>query len=113
KLLRIDLAHEQREADPASASPPIPAWQRHLLSIATALGIGILTGMVISSTNRGAAVDGVALSEEEQDFVRGIRLHQQNLANASQQRAERISELTMTLMEEGPNGKLHRSGQDM
>ena len=55
-----------------------------------------------SSSIPAPTVDGITLTNEEIDFIRGIRSHENNLAKANHDQGESNAELLMQILEEGP-----------
>ena len=71
------------------------------VAIALLLATALLDRYFLSSSN-GPTVDGVTLTNEEIDFIRGIRKHRTDAAAAGHDLGERTSELLLDILEEGP-----------
>jgi hypothetical protein len=74
----------------------------------------VMVSAKILSSRLGPTVDGITLTNEEIDFIRGVRLHHADRGENRSVEGERVAELTMKLMEEGPaRGKEYLSKQDI
>jgi hypothetical protein len=96
--------------DPRERRP----WRSSLVLVGSAIMLigAVLAGAKILSSSVGPTVDGITLTNEEIDFIRGIRLHENRMLDIGQQRPARLAELTARLMDEGPeNAKYHLSEQ--
>jgi hypothetical protein len=80
-------------------------WQLTIVTAASAMMIlgAVLAGAKILSSSVGPTVDGITLTNEEIDFIRGIRMHQRDFVEDHATLGERVADLTMRLMEEGPD----------
>ena len=106
KQIRKDMAH------PISASPHaslMPTAERRPIQYAAiaSLAAAVLFGWAIferyfSSSIQAPTVDGITLTNEEIDFIRGIRSHENNLAKANHDQGESNAELLMQILERGP-----------
>ncbi len=114
KLIRKDLVRAAKSvSDRPSRAAPFQ-WQTivgfaaiFLLMMAT-----VLVGVKFLSSPPVPVVDGVAMTEDEINILRGVRIHNTGRTNRIDARAKRTAELTNKLMEEGlASGKLHSGGQ--
>ena len=71
------------------------------VAIALLLATALLDRYFLSSSN-GPTVDGVTLTNEEIDFIRGIRKHRKQQNTDVGVKASEIASLTEKLLQEGP-----------
>ena len=107
KQIRKDMAHPISSSPHASLMPTAERRPIQYAAIAS-LAATVLFGWAIferyfSSSIQAPTVDGITLTNEEIDFIRGIRSHraQQNKAVGAQ--ASDIIKLSEQLLEEGPD----------
>ena len=81
---------------------------------------GLLIGVLLfavtefSSTPSVPTVDGLALTPEETEIIRGVREHQNHASRPRSDDPKRMADTLQELMERGPiNGKLHGKGKGL
>ena len=80
-----------------------PIQYAAIASLAAAVLFGwALFERYFSSSIQAPTVDGITLTNEEIDFIRGIRSHENNLAKANHDEGESNAELLMQILERGP-----------
>lgn len=104
KQVRKDLAHLR-----SIAPEPVPNRHAIVMFITVAacaglLGLGFFTTQLakILSTRKPPVVDGVVLSSEEVDVIRGLRQAETRMAKIKTDRAQRIAKKIAELKEQGP-----------
>lgn len=106
RAIRKDLAQQSTPSPHLALGGPIerkPGQLALVSGVASVILIGaVLASAKIISSSMGPTVDGITLTNEEIDLIRGMRLHQEDLSRTHPTRGERIADLTMRLMEEGP-----------
>ena len=112
KKLRKELAQQAIPSSHLHLSAPV---ERNPLQLATLAGAAfllffaaVLVSAKILSSKMGPTVDGISLTNEEIDFVRGLRTHSNELYQIGKDRAARIADLTAQVMEEGPKNAEYR-----
>ena len=115
KTIRKELAQQTVGPHHLHLGGPLERKPLQLAMITTVASVilfgAVLASAKILSSTMGPTVDGVTLTNEEIDFVRGIRRHQMELAEIGEDRSARIAELTARLMEEGPNNAQYHLSQ--
>ena len=118
KKLRKELAQQAIPSPHLHLSAPV---ERNPLQLATLAGAAfllffaaVLVSAKILSSKMGPTVDGISLTNEEIDFIRGVRLYYADRGENRWAEGERVADLTMKLMEEGPvRGKDYLSKTDI
>ncbi len=107
KTIRKELAQQAMPSPHMHLGGPVerkPLQLAMVTMFASVLLFGaVLASSKILSSAMGPTVDGITLTNEEIDYIRGVRLHHQDLVVDHASQGERIAELTMRLMEEGPD----------
>ena len=114
KTIRRELAQQSIASPHMHLGGPVERKPLQLAVITTVASVllfgAVLASAKILSSTMGPTVDGITLTNEEIDFIRGVRLHRSEFVGLSDERPARIAELTARLMEEGPkNAQYHRS----
>ena len=112
KTIRKDLAQQSTPSPHLPLGGPAerkPGQLALIAGVASVILIGaVLASAKILSSSMGPTVDGITLTSEEIDFVRGIRRHHNRTTETAMDRSSRIAELTARLMDEGPeNAEYH------
>jgi len=107
KQIRKELAHQGLPGPhgPLSAregQQPIQYAMYASVAASVLFAWALLDRYFFSSTT-GPTVDGITLTNEEIDFVRGIRRHKVDIKSAQQGQGEKNSALLMQLLQEGPD----------
>jgi len=106
KTIRKELARQAVPSPHMHLGGPIERkpMQLTMISIVASFILfgAVLASAKILSSTMGPTVDGITLTNEEIDFIRGVRLHQKDLARNRKTDGEMVADLTMRLMEEGP-----------
>ena len=91
----------------------IPRVVLALTCATTLMMIGVAIGRKIPSTIAPALVDGINLTQDETQIIRGVRKNDRNLARASQHPA-RFIQIMEELKAEGPeHGRWHIEQKDL
>lgn len=105
KIIRKELAQQAVPSPHASLGGPTERKPLQLTLIACVAFVmlfgAVLASAKILSSAMGPTVDGITLTSEEVDFVRGIRHHHNRRYEVSRDQPSRVAELTSRLMEEG------------
>ena len=108
KVIRKDLAEQATTGPHAPLGGPVERKPLQFAMVTLAisamlLGAVIASAKIISSSVR-PTVDGIALTSEEMDFVRGHRMHKNFTQEDVVMGGQIVAELTERLMEEGAEG---------
>ena len=107
KTIRKELAQQTVGPHHLHLGGPLERKPLQLAMITTVASVilfgAVLASAKILSSTMGPTVDGVTLTNEEIDFIRGVRLHRKDFAVDQSSRGEKVADLTMRLMEEGPD----------
>ena len=108
KTIRKDLAQKSVPSPhlPLGGPPERKPLQIALITCVTGLMIfiSVFVSVKILSSTTAPMVDGISLTNEEIDFIRGIRSYETTIAESEKLRGERTADLTARFMEEGPEG---------
>ena len=106
KQVRKELAHQ---ALPTPHRPPQPAGREKPLQYALSVSVAAAALLLWAAIHRlssppatAPTVDGITLSNEEIDFIRGIRIHRNQKEITGGPKAAEIINLANKLLHEGP-----------
>lgn len=121
-LPRPDAQEIRETVDHILANAPSRFRDWSALQYAVAILVGLVclpVGMWIQSTwmptgvDNSLTLDGIVLSQDEKEFIRGMRAFDQSLADLEKDNSERVIIRTRSLMEEGSQHGSHQLTTDL
>lgn len=113
KAVRKDIAHKSGP-NPPKANDYLERRSTYLWPLVSIISALLVSGTILGSaklisTTIGPTVDGVTLTDDEMEIVRGIRNYKGRVERIAAVQADSTAETTQRLMEEGPgNASRHK-----